>query len=106
MTSLKNDGKTVTVSGIVPRLDELNNKENEVNWHLVLMCKEKNISFLPHDENIDPSKHLNESKLHLNSTGIKIFAESFSRFLVKLNLGQQWKANLNTSISLDLDKMS
>ena len=64
MTSLKNDGNTVTVSGIVPRLDELNNKENEVNWHLVLMCKEKNISFLPHDENIDPSKHLNESKLH------------------------------------------
>ena len=64
-TSLKNDGNTVTVSGIVPRPDELNNKANEVNRRLVLMCKEKNISLLSHDESIDPSKHLNESKLHL-----------------------------------------
>ena len=84
-TSLKNDDNTVTVSGIVPRLDDLNNKANEVNRRLVLMCKERNISFLSHDESIDPSKHLNERKLHLNSNGIKIFAENFSRFLVKLN---------------------
>ena len=49
------------------------------------MCKERNISFPSHDESIDPSKHLNVSKLHFNSNGIKIFAESFSRFLVKLN---------------------
>ena len=84
-TSLKNDGNTVTVSGIVPRLDELNSKANEVNRRLVLMCKERNISFLSHDESIDPSKHLNESKLHINSNGIKVFAEIFSRFLVKLN---------------------
>ena len=84
-TSLKNDDNTVTVSGIVPRLDHLNNKANEVNRRLVLMYKERNISFLSHDESIDPSKHLNESKLHLNSNGIKIFAEDFSKFLVKLN---------------------
>ena len=83
-TSLKNDDNTVTVSGIVPRLENLN-KANEVNHRLVLMCKERNISFLSHDESIDPSKHLNESKLHLNSSGIRIFAENFSRFLVKLN---------------------
>ena len=49
------------------------------------MCKEKNISFLSHDESIDPSKHLNKIKLHLNSNGIKVFAENFSLFLVKLN---------------------
>ena len=73
VTSLKNDDNTVTVSGIVPRLDDLNNKANEVNRRLVLMCKERNISFLSHNESIDPSKHLNESKLHLNSSGIKIF---------------------------------
>ena len=84
-TSLKNDGNTVTMSGIVPRLDELDSKANEMNRRLVLMCKERNISFLPHDESIDPSKHLNESKLHLNSNGVKVFAENFSRFLVKLN---------------------
>ena len=84
-TSLKDDENTVTVSGIVSRLDDLNNRANKVNHHLVLMCKERNISFLSHDGSIDPSKHLNESKLHLNSNGIKIFAENFSRFLVKLN---------------------
>ena len=84
-TSLKNDDNTVTIYGVVPRLDDLNNKANEVSRRLVLMCKERNISFLSHDESIDPSKHLNKSKLHLNNSGIKIFAENFSRFLVKLN---------------------
>ena len=48
-------------------LQDLNNKANEVNRRLALMCKERNISFLSHDEIIDPSKRLNESKLHLNS---------------------------------------
>ena len=84
-TSLKNDGNTVTMLGIGPRLDDLNNKANKVNHCLVLICKERNISFLSHDESIDPIKHLNESKLHLNSNGIKIFAENFYRFMVKLN---------------------
>ena len=79
-TSLKNDGNTVTVSGIVSRLDELNNKANEVNRRLMLMCKERNISFLSYDESIDPRKHLNESKSHLNSNGIKVFAEIFLDF--------------------------
>ena len=82
---MKSDDNTLNVSGNVPRLEDLNNKANEMNRRLVLMCKERNISFLSHDESIDPSKHLNESKLHLNSNGIKIFAENFSRFLVKLN---------------------
>ena len=73
------------MSGIVLRLGDLHNKANEVNRRLVLMCEERNISFLSHDESIDPSKHLNESKLHFNSNGIKIFAENVSRFLVKQN---------------------
>ena len=80
-TSLQNDDNTVTVSSIVPRLHDLNNKATEVNRRLVLMCKERNISFLSH-ESINPSKHLNESKLDLNTNGIKILAENFSRFLM------------------------
>ena len=87
-TSLENDDNFATVSSIVSRLDDLNNKGNEVNRRrrrLGLMCKERNISFLSHDENIDPSKHLNESKLHLNCNGIKISAAKLSRFLAKLN---------------------
>ena len=39
--SLKNDGNTVTVSRIIQRLDKLNNKANEVNRRLLLMCKER-----------------------------------------------------------------
>ena len=70
------------------------------------MCKESNISFISHDESTDSIKHFNESKLHLNSNGIKIFAESFPRLLVKLNWSQQRKTNFNTSISLELDKKS
>ena len=76
---------TLTVSGIVQRLGELNNKTNEENRCLVLMCKARNLSFISHDEGIHPSKPLNKSKLHLNSNGINIFAENYSRFLVKLN---------------------
>ena len=51
VTSLKNDDNPVTVSGIVPWLDDL---DNEVNRRLILMCKERNISSLSHDESIDP----------------------------------------------------
>ena len=82
-TSLKNEGNTVT--GIVPRLDQLNDKVNEVNRRLVLMRKERNISLLLHDESNNPRKYLNESKSHLNNNGINFFAENFSRFQVKLN---------------------
>ena len=68
----------------------------------MLICKESNVLFLSHDESIDPSKHLNESKLHLNSNGKKVLAQNFARFLIT----EQQKTNLNTSISLDLDSKS
>ena len=41
---------------MLTRLGKLNNKVNEVNRFLVLMCKERNTSFISHDESIDPSK--------------------------------------------------
>ena len=84
-TSLKNNGNSVIVSGIVPRFDNLNNKATDVNNCLVLMCAERNIPFISHSESIDCSKHLNESKLHLNFHGVKVFAENFSTFLTKFD---------------------
>ena len=54
-TSLKNDDKTLTVSGIVPRLDNLSSNTNEMNLCLVLRCKEWNISFFSLNESIDPT---------------------------------------------------
>ena len=82
---LKDNDNSVIVSGIVPRNGNLNNKATEVNNCFSLMCKEQKIPFIAHSENIDSSKHLNESKLHLNHNGIKVFAENFSIFLKKLN---------------------
>ena len=49
------------------------------------MRGERNIPFLSYDENIDPSKHLNESKLHFNNHDYHVFAENFCRFFEKLN---------------------
>ena len=83
--SLKSSGSSVIVSGIVPRFDNLNNKASEVNNRLALMCKDKKVPFVSHSETIDSSKHLNESKLHLNHNGIKVFAENFSVFLKSFN---------------------
>ena len=83
--SLKDNDNSVIVSGIVLRHDNLNDKATEANNHLLLMCKERKIPFIAHSENIDSSKHLSESKLHLNHNGIKVFAENFSIFLKKLN---------------------
>ena len=84
-TSLKNDTNTVSISAIVPRSDELDNKATEVNKRLVLMCQEKNIPFLSRSNIIDTSKNLNESKLHFNRQGMRFFAENISGFLMELN---------------------
>ena len=84
-TSLKNYTNTVSISAIVPRSGKLENKATEVNNRLVVMCQERNIPFLSHSDIIDPSKHLNESKLHFNRQGMRVFAENISGFLTKLN---------------------
>ena len=82
--SLKNNGNSVTVSGIVP-FDNLNNEATEVNNRLVLICAERNIPFISHIESIDSSKHLNDNKLYLSFNDVKVFAEYFSAFLTKFD---------------------
>ena len=72
-TSLKNDTNTVSISAIVPRSDELDNKASEVNNRLILMYHERNIPFLSLSNIINTSKHLNESKLHFNRQGMRVF---------------------------------
>ena len=54
-------------------------------YSLVLMCEERNIPFISHSESIDCSQHLNESKLHLNFNGVKVFTENVSAFLTKFD---------------------
>ena len=67
------------------KMSSQNKKVNEVNNRLVLMCQERNISFLFHGENINTSQHLSDSKKYLNNHAIQAFAKIFSSFLEKLN---------------------
>ena len=67
--SLITDKRTVSVSGIIPRNDEWNNKGSEVNNYLKRMCEESGMAFIDYVQHINPRKHLNRSKLHLNEKG-------------------------------------
>ena len=65
VNSLKLDNNTVIVSSIVPRDDE---------------CNANNVGTISH-RNINPKRHLNRSKLHLNDAGVSLFARNFTDFL-------------------------
>ena len=81
--TLKFEDNKISVSLIVPRNDNLNNKANEVNSRLIHMCAERNIPCIDHTNtnSIQPQNHLNESKLHFNRYGAIAFANSMSKFL-------------------------
>ena len=81
--SLKSKDNKISVSLIVPRNDNLNNKASEVICRLVHMCAERNIPYIDHTNSIQPKNHLNESKLHFNKYGTIAFANSISKFLSK-----------------------
>ena len=75
-TETTTDDTTVTISGIVPRGDKYASKAKLVNNRLKLLCNERNICLLLHD-NINPSHHLNGSKLHLNKKGNNLVSRNF-----------------------------
>ena len=66
--SSSNENTSVVISGIVPRGDDLNQKATEVNGLLEKKCNDCNIGFI-NNGNIDPRRHLNNSRLHLNVNG-------------------------------------
>ena len=63
-----------------PRFDKINNKANEVNNRLVLMCGNSDIHFFSHSESINPSKDLSESELNRNFNGVKFLQKIFQCF--------------------------
>ena len=86
--SIRKDGNSnVTVSSIVPRYGKLNEKVRPVNRLLRIYCKNMDICFVGH-ENINPSKHLNRSDLHLNHLGTPILAVNFLNVLNGLDSEQ------------------
>ena len=81
--SLKSETNAVTISLILPRIDNLNNKVQEVNSRLINMCSERDTAFIDHTDTIDTERHLNESKVHLNKSGTIEFAKNDFEFLLQ-----------------------
>ena len=79
--TLKSEYNKISISFIVPRNDNLNNKANEVKSRLIHIYAEQNIPYIDHTNSIQPENYLNESKLHFNRYGAIAFANSMSKFL-------------------------
>ena len=78
--NVKTDTRSVSISGIIPRNDNFNNKVMEVNKELAKMCKREKFQFLEHS-NINPKAHLNKSKVHLNRNGYIKLGKNFANFI-------------------------
>ena len=78
--NIQTNHKTISISGIVPRNDNFNNKATEVNKELSQMCKKEKLLFVDHS-NINPKAHLNRSKLHLNRNGYEKLGKNFFSFI-------------------------
>ena len=59
-------------------------KVGKVNAHLEEICAEKDIAIITHS-NINPKRHLNKSRLHLNDAGISVLVRNFKAFLTNLD---------------------
>ena len=73
---LRKDNNEVTVSGICPRGDNLNDKTHYVYKILEQRCKQCQLGFIRH-ERMDAKYHTNGSNFHLNRAGDSILAKSF-----------------------------
>ena len=78
--NIKSDTRKVSISGIVPRNDNFNNKAMEINKELSKMSNREKLLFLEHN-NIKPKTHLNKSKLHLNRNGNEKLGKNFVNFI-------------------------
>ena len=78
--NIQTNNRVVSISGIVPRNDNFNNKATEVNKELSNMRKKEKLLFVDHS-NINPKTHLNRSKLHLNRNGYETLGKNFVSFI-------------------------
>ena len=75
---LKSGTCQVSGSNLTIRNDQYRKKALEVNQHLKVLCREKNINIIDHGNTIT-IRHLNGSRLHLSLKGNKIFTEKFTK---------------------------
>ena len=80
--SLQRENTTILISGLCPRGDDLSEKANKVNEKLEDMCNSRNIGYI-NNNNLEASKHLNNSKLHLNQYGDSVLARNFREAIQK-----------------------
>ena len=73
--SMRNKETDVIKSGLVPRLDEYDVKRERVDHILEDLCKEQGFGYID-NSNIDLTRHLNASELHLNKSGDCILADN------------------------------
>ena len=59
---------------------KIKKKKVEVNIIFEELCKANNIDIISH-RNINPKRHLNRSRLHLNDAGVSLFVRNFRDFL-------------------------
>ena len=83
---MKIENNKTIVSSIVCRTDSFRENFGKVNVHLEEICAEKDIAIITHS-NINPKRHLNKSRLHLNDAGISVLVRNFKAFLSNLD----WK---------------
>ena len=77
--SMKTENNKIIVSSIVCPADSFREKVGKV----TLICAEKDIAIITHS-NINPKRHLNKSRLHLNDAGISVLVRNFGAFLTNL----------------------
>ena len=77
---VKASKRDVSVSSITPCNDNWNNKVMEVNSYLMDLCESNDIPFIS-NATINPKKHLNNSRLHLNPKGSNKLRDNFVRYL-------------------------
>ena len=81
---MKTENNKIVVSSIVCRADNFRGKVDEVNAHLVEICAEKDIAIIT-GSNINPKRHLNKSRLHVNDAGISVLVRNFKAFVTILD---------------------
>ena len=90
-----------TISGIIPRHDQWNNKVTEVNASLACTCENDNILFTDHGRSIDPRKNFNNSKLHLKMKGSNELWDNFDRYLKGFS---SWDSDVQSYSEIRHDK--
>ena len=79
-TEVKASKLDFSIFSIISRNDNWNNKVIEVNSYLKDLCEGNDIPFI-NNTTINPKKHLNNSRLHLNAEGSNKLRDNFVRYL-------------------------